>query len=141
MPASEIGVSSTRWWPNSCSRPKVTVKAPPKPPGTPMSSPSRITRSSRRISSRNASRSASTIVNFLSFRCACWGTLFSVDIGQAILRQRAGAGFGKSDGLVQLPFHRFLHLFDLLRGQNPLRQAESLVAEQRIALFPFRHLL
>ena len=53
---SEIGVSRTRFSPNSSSRPAVTLKAPLK---TPMSSPIRNTRSSRCISSRRAWLSAS----------------------------------------------------------------------------------
>ena len=53
---SEIGVSRTRFSPNSSSRPAVTLKAPLK---TPMSSPMRNTRSSRCISSRRAWLSAS----------------------------------------------------------------------------------
>ena len=53
---SEIGVSRTRFSPNSSSSPAVTLKAPLK---TPMSSPIRNTRSSRSISSRSAWLSAS----------------------------------------------------------------------------------
>ena len=53
---SEIGVSRTRFSPNSSSSPAVTLKAPLK---TPMSSPMSMTRSSRSISSRSASLSAS----------------------------------------------------------------------------------
>ena len=53
---SEIGVSRTRFSPNSFSRPLVTLKAPLK---TPMSSPMRKTFSSRCISSRSAWLSAS----------------------------------------------------------------------------------
>ena len=53
---SEIGVSRTRFSPNSSSSPAVTLKAPLK---TPMSSPIRNTRSSRCISSRSAWLSAS----------------------------------------------------------------------------------
>ena len=48
---SEIGVSRTRFSPNSSSRPAVTLKAPWK---TPMSSPMRKTFSSASISSRSA---------------------------------------------------------------------------------------
>ena len=53
---SEIGVSRTRFSPNSSSRPLVTLNAPWK---TPMSSPMRKTDSSSCISSRSASFSAS----------------------------------------------------------------------------------
>ena len=53
---SEIGVSRTRFSPNSSSSPAVTLKAPLK---TPMSSPMSMTLSSRSISSRSASLSAS----------------------------------------------------------------------------------
>jgi hypothetical protein len=53
---SEIGVSRTRFSPNSSSRPAVTLKAPLN---TPMSSPISITVSSRCISSRSAALSAS----------------------------------------------------------------------------------
>ena len=53
---SEIGVSRTRFSPNSSSRPWVTLNAPLK---TPMSSPMISTRSSRCISSRSAALSAS----------------------------------------------------------------------------------
>jgi hypothetical protein len=53
---SEIGVSRTRFSPNSSSSPAVTLKAPLK---TPMSSPMSMTFSSRTISSRSASLSAS----------------------------------------------------------------------------------
>ena len=53
---SEIGVSRTRFSPNSSSRPWVTLKAPLK---TPMSSPMIRTRSSRSSSSRRAALSAS----------------------------------------------------------------------------------
>ena len=53
---SEIGVSRTRFSPNSSSRPFVTLNAPWK---TPMSSPMRKTDSSSCISSRSASFSAS----------------------------------------------------------------------------------
>jgi hypothetical protein len=53
---SEIGVSRTRFSPNSFSSPAVTLKAPLK---TPMSSPISTTRSSRCISSRSAWLSAS----------------------------------------------------------------------------------
>ena len=53
---SEIGVSRTRFSPNSSSSPAVTLKAPLK---TPMSSPMRNTFSSRCISSRSAWLSAS----------------------------------------------------------------------------------
>ena len=56
MVFSEIGVSRTRFSPNSSSSPAVTLKAPLN---TPMSSPSSSTRSSRRISSRSAWLSAS----------------------------------------------------------------------------------
>ena len=55
---SEIGVSRTRFSPNSSSSPSVTLKAPWK---TPTSSPMTKTDSSRRISSAIASRSASRI--------------------------------------------------------------------------------
>ncbi len=55
---SEIGVSRTRFSPNSSSRPSVTLKAPWK---TPTSSPMTNTDSSRRISSARASRRASRI--------------------------------------------------------------------------------
>jgi hypothetical protein len=48
---SEIGVSRTRFSPNSSSRPAVTLKAPWK---TPMSSPMMKTFSSSFISSRSA---------------------------------------------------------------------------------------
>ena len=53
---SEIGVSRTRFSPNSSSRPAVTLNAPWK---TPMSSPMRKTFSSSFISSRSAWLSAS----------------------------------------------------------------------------------
>ena len=53
---SEIGVSRTRFSPNSSSSPCVTLNAPLK---TPMSSPMMKTRSSRCISSRRAWLSAS----------------------------------------------------------------------------------
>ena len=53
---SEIGVSRTRFSPNSSSSPAVTLKAPWN---TPMSSPIRNTRSSAVISSRRARFSAS----------------------------------------------------------------------------------
>ena len=53
---SEIGVSRTRFSPNSSSSPLVTLNAPLK---TPMSSPMRKTFSSRCISSRSAWLSAS----------------------------------------------------------------------------------
>jgi hypothetical protein len=53
---SEIGVSRTRFSPNSSSSPAVTLNAPLK---TPMSSPIRKTLSSRCISSRKAWLSAS----------------------------------------------------------------------------------
>ena len=53
---SEIGVSRTRFSPNSSSRPWVTLNAPLK---TPMSSPMMRTLSSRCISSRSAWLSAS----------------------------------------------------------------------------------
>ena len=53
---SEIGVSRTRFSPNSSSRPAVTLKAPLK---TPMSSPMSMTLSSRAISSRSAALRAS----------------------------------------------------------------------------------
>ena len=53
---SEIGVSRTRFSPNSSSRPAVTLKAPWN---TPMSSPMRKTFSSSCISSRSAWLSAS----------------------------------------------------------------------------------
>ena len=53
---SEIGVSRTRFSPNSSSSPSVTRKAPPN---TPMSSPIKTTRSSRRSSSRRAAFNAS----------------------------------------------------------------------------------
>ena len=53
---SEIGVSRTRFSPNSSSRPAVTLNAPWK---TPMSSPMRKTDSSRCSSSRSAWLSAS----------------------------------------------------------------------------------
>ena len=53
---SEIGVSRTRFSPNSSSKPWVTLKAPWN---TPMSSPMTKTRSSASISSRSAWFSAS----------------------------------------------------------------------------------
>jgi hypothetical protein len=53
---SEIGVSRTRFSPNSSSSPAVTLNAPLK---TPMSSPISMTDSSRCISSRSAALSAS----------------------------------------------------------------------------------
>ena len=53
---SEIGVSRTRFSPNSSSRPAVTLNAPWK---TPMSSPIRKTLSSAAISSRSAALRAS----------------------------------------------------------------------------------
>ena len=53
---SEIGVSRTRFSPNSSSSPSLTLKAPWK---TPTSSPIRKTDSSARISSRMAWLSAS----------------------------------------------------------------------------------
>ena len=53
---SEIGVSRTRFSPNSSIRPAVTLNAPWN---TPMSSPIRNTFSSRSISSRSARFSAS----------------------------------------------------------------------------------
>src|SRR2546425_2365868 len=102
MAASEMGVSMTRRWPNSSANPSVTVKAPPNPPSTPMSSPSRMTLSSRRISSRSASRSAATREILREESTGGAGTLFGEDIGQTILRLRAGALLGKGHGLVQL---------------------------------------
>src|SRR2546422_11700701 len=96
-----MGVSMTRRWPNPSANPSVTVKAPPNPPSTPMSSPSRMTLSSRRISSRSASRSAATR-EILRVESSGGGTLFSEDIDQTILRQRAGALLGKGHGLIQL---------------------------------------
>src|SRR5262245_58980608 len=59
-PSSEIGVSRMRSG-KRCSRPNVTVNAPPKPPGTPISSPRQNTDGSRSISSAMPSRSASAI--------------------------------------------------------------------------------
>ncbi len=56
MVFSEIGVSRTRFSPNSSSSPWVTLKAPWN---TPMSSPMMKTRSSASISSRSAWFSAS----------------------------------------------------------------------------------
>src|SRR5205085_9545516 len=59
-PASEIGVSSTRSVPNSCTRPPRTLNAVP---ASATSSPRMKTRGSRRISSASASRTASPNVN------------------------------------------------------------------------------
>src|SRR4051794_38817262 len=66
-PSSAIGVLSIRSG-NSCSRPSVTVNAPPQPPGTAMSSPRQNTDTSRRISSAIPSRSASAMLSRLMDR-------------------------------------------------------------------------
>src|SRR6476469_10547698 len=58
-PASEIGVSITRWSPYFAISPSVTLKAPPY---APMSSPMQKTLLSRSISSKSASRIASRYV-------------------------------------------------------------------------------
>src|ERR1700680_3995222 len=59
-PASEMGVSSTRSGPNSCTNPESTLKAVP---ASATSSPITNTRGSRRNSSASASRTASPNVN------------------------------------------------------------------------------
>src|SRR5581483_8715360 len=141
MAASEIGVSSTRSWPNSFSRPSVTVNAPPKPPGTPMSSPSRMTRSSLRISSRSASRSASTTVSRRSVVPCSSIVRGCVDIVQAILGFRARACFCECHGLIKLAFDILFHPLELFRRNQAFRFAEDLIAHQRVSPAPILYLL
>ena len=64
IPFSEIGVSIILSL-KSFSNPKVTVNAPPKPPGTPISSPRQKTVSSLCISSLIALRNASAMLNLI----------------------------------------------------------------------------
>src|ERR1700694_1314002 len=113
-PASEIGVSSTRSGPNSCTNPESTLKAvPPSAPSSPIKKP----RGSRRNSSASASRTASPSVNSRTATAASgiYVLLHFVDT-------RVGRRDRELDRLVHFRFYLGLHsvqsraIGHLLRG-------------------------
>src|SRR5437879_3886744 len=119
-PASEIGVSTTRFAPNSSTRPERTLKGVP---ASATSSPMMHTRESRRISSASASRTACANV---SSRSGINVLLHFVDAG---IRRRNRELYGS--------FHDGANFFCscVKRGDvsvtlldQPLRQHENRIA-------------
>src|SRR6266852_1920900 len=90
-PASEIGVSRTRSFPNSSTRPDSTLKGVP---ASPTSSPRMQTVGSQRISSARASRIACAKVSSRS-------VVSGIDVLLHLIGTRVGCGDGE--------FHGFLH--------------------------------
>src|SRR3984957_7217329 len=115
-PASEIGVSRTRWGPNSSTRPVRTLNGWP---ASAISSPKINTRGSRRISSASASRMACASV---SSRVATASLLSSVDILIHLVGTGIGSGQRKLDRAIDLSLHFFLHLVEHRAVGLPLRQ-------------------
>src|SRR5258708_5608149 len=119
-PASEIGVSTTRFAPNSSTRPERTLKGVP---ASATSSPMMHTRESRRISSASASRTA----------CANVSSRSGIDV----LLHFVDAGIGRGDGEL---YGRFHDGADVLRSRiergnicvalidQPLRQNQNGIA-------------
>src|SRR5258708_28783833 len=119
-PASEIGVSTTRFAPNSSTRPESTLKGVP---ASATSSPMMQTRESRRISSASASRTA----------CANVSSRSGIDVLLHFAHIRVGRGDGKLHGC----FHDGADFFcrRIERGDigvalfdQPLRQNQNGVA-------------
>src|SRR6185369_141594 len=112
-PASEMGVSSTRSVPNSCTRPPRTLNAVP---ASATSSPMMKTLGSRRISSASASRTASPSVNSRT-ATATSGIHVLLRLVHVRIRRR----HGELDGFLDLRLHFRLNLVqgglvgDLLR--------------------------
>src|ERR1700674_1392822 len=90
-PASEIGVSMTRDFPNSSTSPDKTLNGVP---ASATSSPMRHTRGSRRISSASASRTASPSVNS---RTATSGINVLLDLVRAGISRLHGKLHGRVD--------------------------------------------
>src|SRR5260221_4140577 len=93
-PASEIGVSMTRDFPNSSTSPDKTLNGVP---ASATSSPIRHTRGSRRISSASASRTASPSVNSRTATSGINVLLDLIQAGVSCLR-------GKLDGSIDFGF-------------------------------------
>src|SRR5580704_5023047 len=127
-PASEIGVSSTRSGPNSCTNPESTLKAVP---ASATSSPITNTRGSRRNSSASASRTASPKVNSRTATAAS-----GIYVLLHFVYSRVGRRDRELDRLIHFRFHFRFHLVQtraigqLLRG-HPIGEKPD-----RIALAP-----
>src|SRR5579863_6768571 len=102
-PASEIGVSLTRSFPNSSTSPESTLKGVP---ASATSSPRMHTRASRRISSAIASRTASPSVNS---RTATSG----IDILRHLVSARIGGLQRKFDGGENFGLHLRVNFIEL----------------------------
>src|SRR5277367_1049318 len=98
-PASEIGVSSTRSFPNSSSRPERTLNGVP---ASATSSPMMQTVRSRRISSARASRIACAKVSSRAFSPVEW--LSGIYVLGHFNNGRIGCGHCKIDCLLHLGF-------------------------------------
>src|SRR5579863_4741198 len=125
-PASEIGVSLTRSFPNSSTSPESTLKGVP---ASATSSPIMHTRGSRRISSASASRTASPSVNS---RTATSG----IDILRHLIHARIGSFYRKLDGGVDIGLHLRVNFLELGFAGEILSDDPITMQFDRIA---FRH--
>src|SRR5579871_1883188 len=157
IPASEIGVSRMRSWPNSSDRPRVTVNAPPNPPGMPMSSPRQKTVGSRSISSRIPSRNASAIVicgtkhlppgavhNLVLETGSHGASSLSLpeDMQQGVFGRRGGALLRKGHCILYVGRNIVLDLLQRLhRNRAGLQGQVVCQAQQRVLGAPLRLLL
>src|SRR3984893_17648340 len=129
-PASEIGVSMTRDFPNSSTRPDKTLKGVP---ASATSSPIRHTRGSRRISSASASRTASPSVNS---RTATSG----IDVLRYLVQAGICGLHCKIDGRVNLSCDLRLDPIELtfvrkFLADDPIGQQLDWIAFRHPALF------
>src|SRR5882762_3919405 len=129
-PASEIGVSMKRDFPNSSTSPYNTLIGVPS---SATSSPIRHTRGSRRISSASASRTASPSVNS---RTATSG----INVLPYLVQAGIGGLYGKIDGRVDLGFDFRLNPIELrfvreFSPGDPIGQQLDRIAVGHPALF------
>src|SRR5262245_5635066 len=125
-PASEIGVSSTRSFPNSSTSPVRTLNTVP---ASAMSSPHMKTRESRRISSAIASRTASPNVNS---RVAVIAS--GIDILVYLVRRGIGRRRRKLHGSIDVRFDFFLNTVQLRAIGEFLFHEPIAMQRNRIAL-------
>src|SRR6056297_3070515 len=126
-PGSEIGVSITRWVPNSSTSPESTLKGVP---ASATSSPIRKTVGSRRISSAIASLTA-------------WDRVISRIVSSSIRIDmhvdfgciRVGRGLGIGHGLRGILGDRGIHRLDLVLAGDALGDKPGAEADDGIAVF------
>src|SRR3990172_8619964 len=139
-----MGVSRTRWRPNSLASPLVTPKTPPQassplpsmwgmvaPPAT--SSPIRITVGSRRISSRIASLMASRKVKVRVVMAPPPSWITHIDVGQALFERRIGALVAEAYGFLDDPGGLGIDLSQFGLGHQTAREHLPLETLDRVA--------